>query len=323
MEATLTGVLRRAFLIGIMAPILPLAGRGQEHVKIARIGFLPATKDSPAFTSLRDGLKAIGYAEPGNLMLECRDGGPGLEHLPQLAAEVLALPADIIVTQGPYGLDAAKNATKTVPIIFAGVGANFPGLTDAQNLTGVAEEIVESTVKRLALLIESVPAMQRIAILANPGNYGTKAYLQGCNDWVRGKAIMLQVYDVKEPDDFPPAFDRMIADGMEGIIALTDSVIFRQRELIVKTALRHKLPGAYPYREWVEAGGLLSYGPNLNLTLRQQVPPMIDRILKGAKPRDIAVEMPQSSVYVNVASALAMGITLPKSVLARATETLS
>jgi putative tryptophan/tyrosine transport system substrate-binding protein len=314
---------RRAVLVATTASVLPLSGRAQDEKKIARIGFLPAAKDSPTFKSLRDGLKDIGFIEGDNLVLENRDGGMRFEHLPELAAELLALPADIIVTQGPYGLEAAKKATKTVAIVFAGVGTNFPGLTDAGNLTGVAEEIVESTVKRLTLLKESVPDLHRIGILANSGNYGTAAYMQSCEDWARGKGVMLQRYDVRDPNDFLPAFDRMVADKMEGVLAFTDSIIFRQRELILKTALKYKLPGAYPYREWVEAGGLLSYGPNLNLTLRQQIPPIIDKILKGARPSDIAVERPQSFIFVNLTSAKAMGITLPKSVLDRASEKFS
>jgi len=314
---------RRAVLVATTASVLPLRGRGKERKKIGRIGFLPAAKDSPAFNALSDGLKDIGYVDGDNLVLESRDSGTRLEHLTELAAELLALPVDIIVTQGPYGLEAAKKATKTVPIVFAGVGANFPGLTDQENLTGVAEEIVASTVKRLALLKESVPSRQRIGIFANPNNYGTQAYMRNCEDWGRSNGVMLHVYNVSDPNDFLPAFDRMVADKMEGVLAFTDSIIFRQRKLIVKTALKYKLPGAYPYHEWVEAGGLLSYGPNLNLTLRQQIPPMIDKILKGARPREIEVEQPQSSIFVNLTSAKAMGIALPKSVLDRASEELS
>ena len=124
---------RRAVLVAMTASVRPRRGRAHEGKKVARIGFLPAAKDSPAFKPLRDGLKDIGFVEGDNLILEGRDGGARFEHLPELAAELLALPVDIIVTQGPYGLEAAKKATKTVAIVFAGVGANFPGLTDAGN----------------------------------------------------------------------------------------------------------------------------------------------------------------------------------------------
>jgi|SRR5271165_4870874 len=291
--------------------------RARTPDRIARVGFLPASTDSPGLRELRDGLQDLGYVVGQNLLLEARDGGPNNEHLQERAAELLALHVDIIVTQGPYGLVAAKKATTSVPIVFAGIGANFPALTDGGNLTGVAEEIVDSTVMRLVLLKEAVPSLARIGILANPGNYGTKSYLQACQIWAQKFGVDLTVYDVKSPEDVSPAFDRMARDQMQGVLAFTDSIIFRQRDLIVKIALEKNLPGVYPYREWVEAGGLLAYGPDLSHTLRQQVPAIVDKILKGSKPTDIAVEQPKSFFFINLSTAKAMGITLPKSVLDR------
>jgi putative ABC transport system substrate-binding protein len=139
----------------------PLIAVAQQVAKIVRIGVLPATATSPALLALREGLKELGYVEGRNLAIEARDGGPRNEGLPALATELVGLRVDVIVTQGPYGLEAAKGATTTIPIVFSGVGANFPGLRSAGNLTGVAEEIVESTVQRLALLKDAVPSLTR------------------------------------------------------------------------------------------------------------------------------------------------------------------
>jgi putative ABC transport system substrate-binding protein len=293
-------------------------GHAQTTRVIARIGCLPSTGNSPGLIGLRDGLKQIGYVEGDNLLLAFRDGGPRNERLDELARELLGLPVDVLVTQGPYGLEAAKRATTSVPIVFAGVGANFPGLTDGGNVTGVAEEIVESTVKRLAVLKETVPGLARIGILQNPRNYGTAQYLRACQEWANTAKVSLKAYDVQDPDDVLSAFRLMITDGMQGVIAFTDSVIFRQRDVIVQTAIKYRLPGVYPYREWVEAGGLLSYGPDLKQTLQQQIPPMIDRILKGTKPGDIPVQRPNSSLYVNLESARVLGVTVPQAIRDRA-----
>jgi putative tryptophan/tyrosine transport system substrate-binding protein len=300
----------------------PFAARAQQVATVVRIGVLPATATSPGLVALREGLKELGYVEGRNLAIEARDGGPRNDGLPALAAELVGLRVDLIVTQGPYGLEAAKEATTTVPIVFAGVGANFPGLRSGGNLTGVAEEIVESTVRRLALLKEAVPRLTRVGVLANPNNYGTKAYLQRCHAWAQAEGVALHVYEVRDPKDIGPAFAKMVDEHVEGVLAFTDSVIFRQRDVIVQTALKAGLPGTYPYREWVTAGGLLSYGPNFATTLRGPIPAMIDKILKGAKPSELPIEHPKSEVFINLKTAKALGITIPPSILARADEVI-
>jgi putative ABC transport system substrate-binding protein len=315
---------RRAF-IGTFASsllVVPLITHAQQAEKVVRIGVLPATATSPALLALREGLKELGYVEGRNLAIDARDGGPTNDRLPALAAELVGLRVDVIVTQGPYGLESAKEATKTIPIVFSGVGANFPGIRSEENLTGVAEEIIESTVKRLALLKEAVPSLTRVGVLANPNNYGTQDYLQRCDAWAQSAGVALHVYEVREPNDIAPAFAKMVDEHVEGVIAFTDSVIFRQRDVIVQTALKYGLPGSYPYREWVTAGGLLSYGPNFAATLRGPIPAMIDKILKGAKPSELPLEHPKSEVFINLKTAKALGLTIPQSLLLRADEVI-
>ncbi len=162
----------------------------------------------------------------------------------------------------------------------------------------------------------------RIAILANPDNYGTQAYLQECRARALSVEVTLQVYEVRDPNDIAPAFAKMISERAEGLVAFTDSIIFGQREKIVQTALKNRLPGSYPYREWVTDGGLLSYGPNLTTIMREPVPIMIDKILKGAKPSQLPVEQPRSELFINLKTAETIGLTLPKPLLARADEVI-
>ena len=300
----------------------PLTAAAQQVTTVVRIGVLPSTATSPALLALREGLKELGYVDGRNLAIEARDGGPRNDRLPALAAELVGLPVDLIVTQGPNGLEAAKEATTTIPIVFSGVGANFPGLRSGGNLTGVAEEIVESTVQRLALLKEAVPRLTRVGVLANPNNYGTEAYLQRCQAWAQAAGVALHVYEVRDPNDIGPAFAKMVDEHVEGVLAFTDSVIFRQRDVIVQTALKNGLPGTYPYREWVTAGGLLSYGPNFAATLRGPIPAIIDKILKGAKPSELPIEHPKSETFINLKTAKAFGLTIPPTLLMRADEVI-
>ncbi len=269
---------RRAFIAGGGALLLtaPLATEAQQAGKVYRIGVLSTAlgPGSPVGQGFRERLKELGYVEGRNLVIEVRGGGGRSDQLRALAAELVALGVDIIVTVGPYALEAAKDATATVPIVFAGVGANFPAIGSSANLTGVAEEIIESTVQRLILLKEAVPSLTRVGVLVNPNNYGTQAYLQRSQTWARAAGVTLHVYEVRHPDDIEPAFTKMIGDHVDGLIAFTDSIIFGQREKIVDTALKNRLPGSYLYREWVTSGGLLSYGPNLATILRERVPAM-------------------------------------------------
>ncbi len=317
---------RRDFvaLLGGVSVAWPLAATAQQVGKVARIGVLSTTwgPTSPILQGFRERLKELGYIEGRNLAIEVGNGEGRNDRLPALAAELVGLRVDVIVTGGPYALEAAKDATATIPIVFAGVGANFAPTRSGGNLTGVAEQIIELIAKRLALLKEAVPSLMRVAVLANPNNYGTQAYLQQCRAWAQAAGVTLQVYEVRDPDDIAPAFAKMTSERAEGLIAFTDSIIFGQREKIVQTAMKNGLPGSYPYREWVTAGGLLSYGPNLTTILGGPVPNMVDKILKGAKPSELPVEQGRSELFINLKTAKALGITIPKSLLDRADEVI-
>lgn len=315
---------RRDFarLLGGAVVGYPFGAQAQTPQKIFRIGVLSTTwvPTSPIIQSLRDGLRGLGYVEGQNLVLEVRSGEGRNERLPALATELVALRVDLLVTGGPYGLQAAKDATTTIPIVFAGAGTNFAPTQSGGNITGVGEEIVQSTGKRLLVLKEAVPSITRVAILANPINYGTRAYLEECRARANEAGMTLQIYEIRDPSEVAPAFPRMIAEGAEGLLAFTDSILFGQRANIVQAALRNRLPGSYPYREWVTEGGLLSFGPNLTTVMRQQIPQMVDQILKGTSPSGLPLQHPKLELFVNLRTARTLGITLPKPLLDRANE---
>ena len=166
------------------------------------------------------------------------------------------------------------------------------------------------------------PAGPRVAILANPDNYGTQAYLKECRAWAQTAGATLHVYEVRDPNDFEPAFAKMVSDRVEALIAFPDSVIFSQRDKIVQGALKNKLPGMYIYREWVSAGGLMAYGANQTTILGGPIPMMVDKILKGAKPSDLPVEQGRLELFVNLNTAKAMGLTIPQPLLSRADEVI-
>jgi len=311
-------------LLGCAAMAYPLSGNTQPSQKTFRIGVLSTTWDptSSILQVFRDGLTKVGHVEGQNFVIEVRSGEGRNDRLPALAAELVDLRVDLIVTGGPYALQAAKDATATIPVVFAGVGANFAPSQGGGNITGVAEEIIQSTGKRLLVLKEAVPNIVRVAVLTNPDNYGTKACLEECSARAKTAGMMLQIHDVRDPNDITPAFARMIGERVEGLLVFTDSILFGQRKNIVQTALKNRLPGIYPYREWVTDGGLLSYGSNLTTVMREAVPLMIDKLLKGAKPTDLPVQEPKLELFVNLRTAKTIGITLPKPLFARADEVI-
>jgi putative ABC transport system substrate-binding protein len=316
---------RVALTIALAAGLLatPFAAETQQAGKVYRIGLLSTSfaQRTAGVQAFKDRLKELGYVEGRNLTIEIRDGGGRNDQLPAFAAE-LAKRVDLILTLGPYAIQAAKEATSTTPVVFTGIGANFALARSEGNLTGVVEELIQSTAKRMAVLSEAMPGLKRVAILANPDNYGTQAYLKECGAWAQTAAATLHVYEVRDPNDFEPAFAKMVSDRVEALIAFPDSVIFSQRDKVVQTALKNKLPGMYIYREWVSAGGLMAYGANQTTILGGPIPLMVDKILKGAKPSDLPVEHGRLELFINLNTAKAMGLTIPQPLLSRADEVI-
>jgi putative ABC transport system substrate-binding protein len=320
---------RRGFVHLSLVGASALAGfslaRAQQPGRVIRIGMLSTSfgQRADGIRAFKARLKELGYAEGENLVIEMRDGEGRNDRVSTFAADLVERRVDVIVPLGPYAIQAARAATTTIPIVFTGIGTNFPLARSEGNTTGVAEELIESTTGRLALLKEAIPNLVRVGVIGNSGNYGTPAYLEKCHAWAQTAGATLQIYDLRDPDDTAPIFTKMADDRVEALIAFPDSVIFGQRDNIVQTALRSSLPGVYLYREWAAAGGLLAYGPNQASILGGPLPIMLDKIIKGAKPGDLPVEHGKLELFVNRGTAQAMRVILPQSLLSRANEVIS
>jgi putative ABC transport system substrate-binding protein len=320
---------RRTFLAGTGAVLLapPLAVEGQQAAKVARIGALMGA--GPLTEAFLQGLRDLGYVEGRNVVIEYRSSEGKLERLPALAAELVALNVDVIVTGSTPGTVAAKQATKTIPIVFAAVG--YPvasGLVTSLaqpggNVTGLSPFAAPLFGKRLELLKQAVPGVTRMAFLWHPGYSGErteKDFLK--TEEVAGRAlgVRLQSVEARSPADFDRAFSDMTVARAGALIVVPNSIFDAERTRLVDLAAKNRLPAVYPWRAYVDAGGLMAYGPNLPDMFRRAAT-YVDKILKGAKPADLPVEQPTKfELIINLKTAKALGLTIPPSVLGRADE---
>jgi putative ABC transport system substrate-binding protein len=326
---------RREFLGTLAGGLLaaPLAAEAQQAGKIARIGYLaPNRAASPHMPeAFRQGLRDLGYVEGRNVMIEYRSAEGKLERLPALAAELVALKVDVIVASSTVGALAAKQATTTIPIVFIAVGEPVTsGLVTSLarpggHVTGLSNLGPELVGKCLELLTQAVPGVSRIAVLWNPGAMGERAQkdmLKEAEVAARALRVRLQVVEARGPDDIDMAFSDMTRARAGALTALTSTMFLSERRRLVDLAAKHRLPAAYPWREFVDAGGLMAYGPNL-ADLYRRAATYVDKILKGAKPGDLPVEQPTKfELVINLKTAKALGLTIPPSVLGRADEVI-
>jgi putative ABC transport system substrate-binding protein len=326
---------RREF-IGTLAGSLvaaPLAAEAQQAAKIARIGFLALNlAASPHLQeAFRQGLRDLGYVEGRNVVIEYRGAEGKLERLPALAAELVALKVDVIVAGGtPHAL-AAKQATRILPIVFA--TASDPvtsGLVTSlarpgDNVTGLTNLAPELVGKCLEQLKQAVPGVSRVAVLWQPGVQGErteKDMLKRAEVAARALGVRLQFVEARGPDDFDRAFSEMTRARADALTVLQGPMFVNERRRLVDLAAKNRLPAVYPWRDGVDAGGLMSYGPNLADSFRR-VATYVDRILKGTKPGDLPVEQPTKfELVINLKTAKALGLTIPQSLLARADEVI-
>ena len=328
---------RRRFIGTVASGLLaaPLAAEAQQAAKVPRIGYLLGNlATSPhLLEAFRQGLRDLGYVEGRNVVIESRDSEGKLERLPALAVELVALKVDVIVVGGTPQALAAMQATRTLPIVFAAVGDPVTdGLVTSLarpggNVTGfstssAAPEIIG---KRLELLTQSVPGVTRAAVLWQPGGQGertNKDLLHGTDVAARALGLRLQVVEVRGPDDFGRAFSDVTRARAGALTVLGTTMFFNARRRLVDLAAKNRMPAVYPLREFVDAGGLMAYGPNL-ADLFRRAATYVDKILKGAKPADLPVEQPTKfELVINLKTAKALGITIPQSVLARADEVI-
>ena len=322
---------RRTFLAGSGAILLvaPLAAEAQQPGKLHRIGFLspasPSDLRSQRFLeAFRNGLGELGYVEGQNIGIESRWAAGKYERLPGLAAELVRLKMDVIVTAAVPAIRAAKEATDTIPIIMAVVvdpvatGLVASLARPGGNITGLSIMTPELVGKQLEMLKEVVPKASRVAVLWNPANSGNAPQLRAADVAARTLGVRLQPLEARGPREIDSAFAAMAKEGASAVLVLVDAVFIDQRTRIADLAATRRLPAVYGLPEYVEAGGLMSYGPSYLYNYRRAAV-YVDKILKGAKPADLPVEQPtQFELIFNLKTAKALGLTIPHSLLLRA-----
>ena len=322
---------RRTF-VGTVAGGLVIArsvAEAQPAAKIYRIGFfLVGTAESvaPLVRTLTEGLRDLGFVEGRNLVFERRYADGNVERLPELAAELVRLRVDVIVTGSNIHIAAAQRATATIPIVMINaadpVGAGFitslarPG----GNITGLSLDASREILgKQLALLKEIAPKLSRVGVLRHVDSGSGFAELEAA---ARQLNVALETVIIRSLDDFEGAFAAMVGKRVGGVIVVGGGLIYIRREQIADYALKYRLPAVYLLKEGAEAGLLMSYGPNL-LDLYRRAASYVAKILRGAKPGDLPVEQPTKfELVINMKTAKALGITIPLSLLLRADEVI-
>ena len=325
---------RRKTILALLAlGVAPLAARAQPAAKPARIGWLTANfaRTVNLRESLFQGLRDFGYVEGRDFVMEIRDAGGKLERIPALAAELVSLKVDLIVVGGTLQALAAKQATTTIPIVFTTVGDPVGSGIVASlarpggNITGLSNLAPELIGKHLDLLKEVVPDVRRIAFLRHTGGVGERVeqdLLKVAEDAARALALRLQVVEARSAADLDKAFAEIVAARVGAVSVLGGTMFFIERHRLVDLAARSRLPAVYAEREFVDAGGLMSYGAN-DVDLIRRAGAYVDKILKGAKPGDLPVQQPTKfELMVNLKTAKSLGLTVPQSVLLRAKEVI-
>jgi putative ABC transport system substrate-binding protein len=313
-------------LLALALVLLPLGAQGQAP-KIPRIGVLstlPAPYAAPYVEAGKAALREAGYTEGQNIVIEYRFAGRSLETLQAQAAELVALKVDALVVVGDLAIRTAQQATKTIPIIMVSGGdpvASGYAASVARpggNITGMSSLLPEMDAKLLALLKETVPKATRVAVLWNPNSHGGVLGFKAMQAAEPALKVTLLSIEVRKPDELEKAFASITAQKAEGLLVITDPITFGNRAKVIEFAVKHRLPAMYEVREFVNDGGLMSYGPSLTAMIRR-VPIFIDKILKGRKPGDIPVEQPtEFELVVNEKTAKAIGLTIPPPLLVRA-----
>jgi putative tryptophan/tyrosine transport system substrate-binding protein len=309
--------------------LTPLSGQSQGRSEIRRVGYVQANFGgfpSGFYEALREGLQDLGYQEGRNLALVYRASDDGSQ-VANLVAELLQLKSEVIVAPGGAA-SIAQEATKTVPIVFSYSGdpieAGFvkslarPGA----NMTGITWLAFDLVGKRLEFLKEAAPRLSRVAVLANPAHPGEQRELAETQNTARAVGATVQYHQVKVAADFDAAFEASVKNNANALLVFPDGLTMRHRGQIAEFAAKRQLPSVFGWREYVDAGGLMSYGPNRVQTARR-LAVYVDKILRGAKPSDLPVEQPTKfELVINLKTAKALGLTIPQTLLLRADQVI-
>jgi putative ABC transport system substrate-binding protein len=323
--------MKRAAVLSILVAVVLLAvaviAEAQQAAKVGKIGWLSIGSDSGAGSTIRavpPELRALGYVEGKNIAFDYRYADNKLDRLPALADELVRLKVDVLVTPGTPAAIAAKNATRTIPIVFFRVSDPVPlGLVDSLsrpggNVTGFTEISEVLAGKRLELLKETVPKLSRVAVLWNPQNPGNAQQWKESQLPARELGLQLHSMEVSSADKYEGAFKEAVKARSGALAVAQDALAGSNLKLIADLAIKHRLPASYPRGEFVDNGGLMSYGPDPDESFKR-VASMIDKIFKGAKPADLPVEQPTKfELVINLKTAKQIGLTIPPEVLARA-----
>ena len=323
-----------AFVGGAVAVVWPFTLRAQQPAKIPRIGYLAPGSSAAGLLArdeaFRQGLQALGYAEGRSIVIEYRYAEGRFDRLPELAAELVNLKVDVIVAVVTQASLAAQNATKTIPIVMAGVadpvGAGLvaslgrPGA----NITGTAGMTTEVVGKTLELLKEVVPQLSRVAVLWNPDNAVFQAQmLKGAEAAADRLGMQLHAFGARDADELDRAFVAMTGKAVDGLLVLAEPILFAlHHKRIVEFADKNGLPAIYGIKEFAAVGGLMTYASDLTNQFRRAAD-YVDKILKGAKPADLPVEQPTKfELTINLKTAKTLGLSIPPILLGRADEVI-
>jgi len=321
------------FIWLLITVLLPTADGAQaQQAKIPRLGFLIASSapvQKPRLEAFRQGLQVLGYVEGKNILIDYRYAEGKPDRLPALAAELLQLNVDIIVAAGGSPpVQAAKNATKTIPIVMTNpADAVGDGLVatlahPGGNVTGLSTFAPELSGKRLELLKEMLPGISRVTVLANREFQGYGAQAKEIEAAARALALDLRFVEVRGANDLDNAFAAISTARSGAILTLSDPVTFTLLKRIVELTIKHRVPSMHLQAEYADAGGMVAYGPSY-AELYRRAATYVDKILKGAKPADLPVEQPTKfELVINLKTAKALRLTIPQAVLVRADEVI-
>jgi len=322
--------MRRREFIALVGGALawPLTARAQQAGKVSRIGMLdtaPRELNTPNLIAFQNGLRQFGFVEPENLVIEYRSSDGQYERLPDVVSELLYLKVDVIVVRGTIETLAVKDATSTTPVVMTAVGdpvvagivANLahPG----GNITGLSSLTFDLEMKRYQFLKELLPGVKRVGNLQDPSSpiVGSR-----WSERARSLGIEVRDYDVRNITDLSRAFDLAIKERVEALRVGLSAIARTNRRLVIDLAAQHRLPAIYQWREFVENGGLISYGPSYP-DLYFRAASFVGKILNGVKPGDLPVEQPTKfELAVNLKTAKMLGLTIPPTLLARADEVI-
>jgi ABC-type uncharacterized transport system substrate-binding protein len=315
-------------MLGAAAAFWPLATRAQP-AKVPRVGILtPAESDNTSiFAAFRKGLRDAGYVEGQTIVLDFRLAKGNLDALPALAAELVRLPADVVLTDGAAATRAAAGVTRTIPIVMGispdaiawGLVANTA--RPAGNVTGMTLGRIEQGGKRLELLKQAVPGMARVTVLLNPKNSPAQLQLRTVEEAAKALGVQITTLSASTPDELLALLPARLS-GADGLVVSADAVFWNHRATIITLAAAARLPAVYPERDYAVDGGLIAYGPNVPDSFRRAAF-YVDRILRGAKPGDLPIdEASKFEFVVNLRAARQLGLSLPPLFLARADEVI-